>query len=66
MFGSKTPAPPPPPPPPPNPPTYASTAMIGPGNTLTRMGGALGDSILTGPMGAIDQNRTTRKTLLGQ
>jgi hypothetical protein len=68
MFGApKTPAPPPPPAPPANPPTYASVATMGPENlNVGRMGGAFGSSILTGPLGALDENRVQRKTLLGQ
>lgn len=66
MFGGSSPKAPPPPPPPPNPPTYATQAMIGPTSNISRIGGALGDTILTSPLGAIDQSRTARKSLLGQ
>lgn len=68
MFGggSSSPPPPPPPAPPPNPPSYATVATMGPTTNVRRLGGALGDSILTGPLGAPDQNRAQRKSLLGQ
>ena len=66
MFGAgKAPAPPPPPPPPPSPPTYASAAAVAPRTQVPRYG-ALSDSILTGPLGAVTPGTTARKSLLGQ
>ena len=66
MFGgAKTPPPPPPPPPPPSPPTYASAAAVAPRTQVPRYG-ALSDSILTGPLGAVTPGTTARKSLLGE
>lgn len=66
MFGGSSPRPPPPPPPPANPPTYASQSLVAPRQQQFGRFGPLGDTILTGPMGAMDENNTRRKNLLGQ
>lgn len=58
--------PPPPPPPPPNPPTYASQTAAGPSSASMGRFGGFSQSILTGPMGALDSRATQRKSLLGQ
>ena len=65
MFGGAKTPPPPPPPPPPSPPTYASAAAAAPRTVVPRYG-ALSDSILTGPLGAVTPGTTARKSLLGQ
>lgn len=65
MFGAPKMQPPPPPPEPANPPTFASQQMTGPRSTMPRFG-SFDNTVLTGPMGAPDQRRTQRKSLLGQ
>lgn len=61
-----TPKSPPLPPPPPNPPTYASQSIAPLSSRAIGRFGILGDTILSGPMGALDQASTQRKSLLGQ
>lgn len=63
MFGGGGAKPPPPPPPPANPPTYASATLAMPARS--RVGGPLGETILTGPLGALESGAAERKSLFG-